>query len=167
MTQLKTEAFFFLSLPLPLPLGCRQKLWNGSRSQLRLVGMVFTSSSSLSPSVSLWFSPKLSNPSLHACISVSVGQVQNKPKLLGLNQAIYMWKWAWQLNGNICSAKKHKLRSQIIVLVSEQVRWLVCCGGAEKVKRNCVFKKNTPKKSWIILSNQGFCPASVHSALFL
>lgn len=57
-------------------------------------------------SFSPWSSPKHLNPSFHACISVSVRQVQNKPKLLGLNQAIYTWKLAWQLNGNICSAKQ-------------------------------------------------------------
>lgn len=130
-------------------------------------GMAFTSFFQLSSSP--WSSTKHLNPSLHACISVSVRHVQNKPKLLGLNRAIYTWKWAWQLSGNICSANTWR-SSQGGVFVVEQVQRVVCCGGGRETSGKTVARRKKKKKgsgTIFFFSNHGFCSTSVLSALFL
>lgn len=129
-------------------------------------GMVFTSLFQLS--FSPWSPPRHLKFFffLHVSCVGFVRQVRGKPKLLDLNQAVNTWTLAWQLNG--CSncnlwCQTHKRSSQGIVVVTEQVQWAGRCGSGEKSRQT----RGKTQKAWIILSNQGFCSAGVHSALFL
>lgn len=111
MTQLKTEAVFFT-------LSWMQEALKWQLVTAKACGMVLTSL------IQLFFSHWSSSQMLkiHLFMHVSVFLSGRSRINLGLNQTIYTWKCALQLNGNICSAKKARRGRQSIVLVDEQVQ---------------------------------------------